>query len=790
MRQILSQAFPPPRASEGEVNESDATIPEDNDYESSGRSSSTTDSGAEDIEGSAAGLGSGSPGQATRLVREGNDAALIGDEEEGEEEGGRGRQQSKGKSKRKGKGKGKGKKKGKGKGKGRGPRSEDEDGEDEGPRPDKGKGRAPRSEGQRARSSKSQPSPAAPRGVRPLTAEDRAELEALQAMVVSMGERMGRTPRAVLEEAGFRIALARENNPFNIFEQWLVIQPSTPSLSRAEFVQYAAEQYRELPREDIPDLCELWQMELLRHQEERAAPGPGEGSRGAVREMEQIGRQLEDLCRRLKLTTDVDLRLLSSESLRTLVDNQEVYVRDLIERFTTAMQTLDLGMVDPERINLQGLFGGATPAASTNNAASGSSAQPATPSNNEAPPPPYSSQVRPAAGRAGTRPAGGRASGRSSASGVDLRTLRSSFPKGAFWARKHGESNKDHQRRVVRFMFQVLFAELVDEVTFQTSGSESLLSASSIDPAFDIGRLDLSFVSDLYDAWCEVPDAAIVPPSFDFWAIEYSELDENDPDYMDVPLVMGVGDFGEDVPLVRVRDCGSVVRHVGNRRGAAQDGGEAVPPLERARTRVAVADEFVDQVQSGLNPTPLPGVANATRSIGAIRAAHRRPPTAEAARAPVPEFVQGSSGRSAAAPNAAESLGIALAELNRPPPSRPATAASGAPVGNTGAGGRAARMTTGGRERRAREAAAEQRARGATAGGPERQVPPHAPPPAGAHGEGRRRSLSRSGYRRSHSRRPHSPLRSRSLSLSFPWTHWTHSSLSLGVSLPCSLASL
>ncbi|KAF6746818.1 hypothetical protein DFP72DRAFT_1076140 [Ephemerocybe angulata] len=371
--------IPSARASEGEVNESDATDTRDNDYESSGRSSSTTDSGAEDIEGSAAGLGKrkvqGKPHVSSERAttplsigggRSRDDtsarraAGTTGhdrdrsDEEEGEEEGGRGRQPDEGED-------------------------DDEDEEDEGPRPDKGKGRARRSEdeeegrrrggtptrqGQRARSSKSQPKPGAPRGVRPLTAEDRAELEALQAMVVSMGERMGRTPRAVLEEAGFRIALGGRTIPSNIFEQWLVIQPSTPSLSRAEFVQYAAEQYHGIASASGG----------------RGLPGSGEGSRGAVREMEQIGRQLEDLCRRLKLTTDVDLVCLltsqnpvarqmasvysSSESLRTLVDNQEVYVRDLIERFTTAMQTLDLGMVDPERINLQGLFGGGADARS------------------------------------------------------------------------------------------------------------------------------------------------------------------------------------------------------------------------------------------------------------------------------------------------------------------------------------------------------------------------------------------------------------------------------------------
>ncbi|KAF6752798.1 hypothetical protein DFP72DRAFT_849573 [Ephemerocybe angulata] len=519
------------------------------------------------------------------------------------------------------------------KGKGRAPptsssssSSSSEDNEDDGPRPDKGKGRAARS-------------PTPPPGPRPLTESELAELRAIHQRIAELADETRRTTKGVLEIAGFeRVGLAREMNPFNIFESWLSFQDDTPSLPRDEFVQYAKARYREIPREEIADLAEQWQIEVFQHQEQEGRSSTSRG--GAVREITQASKQLDGLCRRVKLTTDLDLVCLltsrdpvarqlsavysSSDSLRAIVDQEQVLVRELIERFVTAMQSLDMGIVGSQGLSLRNIlnFGNAQ-SDSVNVEATTSNTQPAqpapgpsTPRNADAaPPPPYSSQVRgePAVRRARVAPPP-RPTNAASRNAVDFRVLGKSFPDGSFWVRKHGESNKDYHRRIVRFMFQVKFAELVDEPNFTNFWKKilGLLVKHKVVlrdwpahlPApgtsnFDIGRLDLTFTSELCNAWRQYSSELVVPPWFDFWASEYSDISRDDLAFMDIPLVMGLNDYGEEIVLVEVRDCPPLVEALATRWGVAHDGGEEVPPLRRARARIVGAQEYLQEAEAG-----------------------------------------------------------------------------------------------------------------------------------------------------------------------------------------------
>ncbi|KAF6753569.1 hypothetical protein DFP72DRAFT_848861, partial [Ephemerocybe angulata] len=400
-------------------------------------------------------------------------------------------------------------------------------------------------------------------------------------------------------------------------------------------------------------------------------------------EMEQIGRHWEDLCRPIEIDNRrrPSTRLPDKWPASTPRPSRSA-LWSIIRSGTWTLGMVESGEDQSPRWLFEGKRTRVRASSDQPTPPPGALLSPQLRATMKRPPPPYSSQVRaPAAGkkRAGNAAhaeEGSEASGRSAAS------TGSSFPEeGAFWARKHGENRtKTKQRRVGAFMFQVtsspsslmksnfsnfwkrILTLCIEYRVCLRDWPRHLIAPGS--PAFDIGRLDLSFVSDLYDAWCEVAGRGYRSTFFRFLGHRLHGRSARQWEWgtsgrmclwsVSVTVDLWFGTLGTGGELRRME-------------------GEAVPPLERARIRVAVADEFVDQVQSGLNPTPLPGVANATRSIGAIRAAHRRPPRpSEAARAPVPEFVQGSSGRSAAAPNAAESLGIALAELNRPPPSRPA----------------------------------------------------------------------------------------------------------------------
>ncbi|KAF6747085.1 hypothetical protein DFP72DRAFT_1075730 [Ephemerocybe angulata] len=611
--------------------------------------------------------------------------------------------------------------------------SSSSDEEDTGPRPDKGKGRAPRSPTPKPKS----------RQPRDLTESELAELVAIHQRIEQLSDDTGHTTKAILGFAGFeRIGLSRDANTFNIFESWLSHQPDTPPMPRDEFVQYARALYHEYPREDLPELAEQWQLETIQIQEQEGRPAPT--SRGVVREITQAGKQLDGLCRKIKLTTDLDLVCLltsqdpvarqlsavysSSDSLRAVVDQEEVLVRDLIERFVTAMQSLDMGIIGAEGLSLRNILGignaqsgsGSGSTSSTPNTqpsqpvprpsqpAPGPSQPvpgPSTPRNEDAaPPPPYSSQGRGEAAvrRARTAPAP-RPTNANPRNAVDLRTLGKSFPDGSFWVRKHGESNKDYHRRIVRFMFQVKFADLVDEPNFTNFWKKilSLLVKYKVVlrdwpahlPApgtanFDIGRLDLTFTSELCNAWRQYSTELTVPPWFDFWGPDFSDITRDDLAFMDIPLVMGLTDFGEEVVLVEVRDCPPMVEALATRAR------EYVEEAQRDRGSRSLAEA------PPVAPAPVPSTSRGQ--------AQRQEPARSTLRDPVPpreagsgdrpeprnrvmsppRFVQGSSGAgrsNGTDGSAARDLSIALERLREPAPSRPPRVVAPAPARENGA---------------------------------------------------------------------------------------------------------
>ncbi|KAF6755555.1 hypothetical protein DFP72DRAFT_847290 [Ephemerocybe angulata] len=400
-------------------------------------------------------------------------------------------------------------------------------------------------------------------------------------------------------------------------------------------------------------------------------------------------------CHKIKLTTDLDLVCLltsqdpvarqlsavysSSDSLRAVVDQEEVLVRDLIERFVTAMQSLDMGIAGAEGLSLRNILsiGNAQSGSGSGSTSSTPNTQPSqpvprpsqpapgpsqpipgpsTPGNEDAaPPPPYSCQGRGEAAvqRARAAPAP-RPTNANPRNAVDLRILGKSFPDGSFWVRKRGESNKDYHRRIVRFMFQVKFADLIDEPNFTNFWKKilSLLVKYKVVlrdwpahlPApgtanFDIGCLDLTFTSELCNAW------------------HFSDITRDDLAFMDIPLVMGLTDFGEEVvlvevrdcpPMVEVRDCPPMVEALATRWGTTHDSREKAPPLRRARTHVIRAWEYVEEAQRDRGSRSLaeaPPVAPAPVPSTSRGQAQRQEPARSTLRDPVPPREAGSGDR-------------------------------------------------------------------------------------------------------------------------------------------------
>ncbi|KAF5338023.1 hypothetical protein D9611_014646 [Ephemerocybe angulata] len=460
------------------------------------------------------------------------------------------------------------------------------------PRRDKGKQRAPRS-------ASPEPGVGIPRKTI-LTKEGRAEIDSLVQTVENLARQYGRTPRQLLELAGFRIGLARDPSPFNIFQKWLKIQADTPRFPRGPgFAQYASDEYWKMSREEVEDRIEGWQMDLLHNE---GAGGEPEFSTTAVREMTQIGHQLEDICHSLRLTTDVDLTCIltsrepvarqmstvyaSSDSVRAIAQREQVSVRALLERYITSLQAIDMGIVQADSVSLENMFG----------VAGGSGGAPVNADDEEA--------------EAGVGPTARR-----------MRlllplTLPVWLPPGR---RRllHNESNKDHYRRVVRMMIQVLFCQFVDVPNFTNFWKKILVLFVKYRvclrdwprhiPApgtlgFEINKLEHANLTELHTAWTSGAEEQQNAPFFDHWDDETAGIARDDPAYLNIALVIGITECGEEVVLVRVRDCLPVVQELAarNARSGNNDGGRDAHPLARARARAAGAAAFVERELGGI----------------------------------------------------------------------------------------------------------------------------------------------------------------------------------------------
>lgn len=76
-------------------------------------------------------------------------------------------------------------------------------------------------------------------------------------------------------------------------------------MNRAEFVAYAREEYRpykELPKDELTAMAEQWQIETMLHEEGKGrSGGQSRDELSAAAIMTKVGRQLQELVRRLSL---------------------------------------------------------------------------------------------------------------------------------------------------------------------------------------------------------------------------------------------------------------------------------------------------------------------------------------------------------------------------------------------------------------------------------------------------------------------------------------------------------
>lgn len=113
--------------------------------------------------------------------------------------------------------------------------------------------------------------------------------------------------------------------------------------------------------------------------------------------------------------------------------------------------------------------------------------------------------------------------------------------------------------------------------------------------------------------------------------------------------------------LLRVRDCLSVVQELAQREGAQNDGGPDVPPLQRARNRSTIAQNFIEEASRSRVESDEQPIRTGTTQVRA--------------RTNASEFVQGSSGTQAQddggqTVSALERLTRSLERLRRPHPTR------------------------------------------------------------------------------------------------------------------------